>query len=41
VLKLRDRGDIPRQFAAEAAGFDWEAGVAQRKRELAEASTRR
>jgi hypothetical protein len=36
VLKLRDRGDIPRQFAAEAAGFDWEAGVAQRKRELAE-----
>jgi hypothetical protein len=33
VLKLRDRGDIPRKFAVEAAGFDWEAGVAQRKRE--------
>lgn len=36
VLKLRDRGDIPRKFAVEAAGFDWEAGVAQRKRELEE-----
>jgi hypothetical protein len=36
VLKLRDRGDIPRKTAVEAAGFDWEAGVAQRKRELAE-----
>lgn len=34
VLKLRDRGDIPRKTAVEAAGFDWEAGVAQRKREL-------
>lgn len=34
VLKLRDRGDIPRKFAVEAGGFDWEAGVAQRKREL-------
>lgn len=34
VLKLRDRGDIPRKFAVQAAGFDWEAGVAQRKREL-------
>jgi hypothetical protein len=36
VLKLRDRGDIPRKFAVEAAGFDWEAGVAQRKRENAD-----
>jgi hypothetical protein len=34
VLKLRDRGDIPRKQAVEAAGFDWEAGVEQRKREL-------
>jgi hypothetical protein len=34
VLKLRDRGDIPRKSAVEAAGFDWEAGVEQRKREL-------
>jgi hypothetical protein len=34
VLKLRDRGDIPRKEAVEAAGFDWEAGVAQRKREI-------
>jgi hypothetical protein len=36
VLKLRDRGDIPRRFAVEAGGFDWEASVAQRERELAE-----
>jgi hypothetical protein len=34
VLKLRDRGDIPRKTAVEAGGFDWEAGVEQRKREL-------
>jgi hypothetical protein len=34
VLKLRDRGDIPRKWAVEAAGFDWEAGVEQRKREM-------
>jgi hypothetical protein len=36
VLKLRDRGDIPRKTAVEAGGFDWEAGVEQRKRELKE-----
>lgn len=35
VLKLRDRGDIPRKWAVEAAGFDWEAGVEQRKAEKA------
>jgi hypothetical protein len=35
VLKLRDRGDIPRKAAVQAAGFDYEAGLAQRKRELA------
>lgn len=34
VLKLRDRGDIPRKWAVEAAGFDYEAGVQQRQREL-------
>ena len=34
VLKLRDRGDIPRKSAVEAAGFDWEAGVEQRRREV-------
>lgn len=34
VLKLRDRGDIPRKFAVQAAGFDWDAGVAQRQREV-------
>jgi hypothetical protein len=34
VLKLRDRGDIPRKWAVEAAGFDYEAGLRQREREL-------
>jgi hypothetical protein len=34
ILKLRDRGDIPRAWAAAAAGFPWDAAVAQRKREL-------
>lgn len=34
VLKLRDRGDIPRAWAIEAAGFDYEAAVQQRRREL-------
>jgi hypothetical protein len=35
ILKLRDRGDIPRSWAVSAAGFDWEAAVEERKRELA------
>jgi hypothetical protein len=35
VLKLRDRGDIPRKFAVEAGGFNYEAAVQQRKREKA------
>lgn len=35
VLKLRDRGDIPRSWAIEAAGYDPEAAVATRKREKA------
>lgn len=34
VLKLRDRGDIPRKWAVEAGGFDYESGVQQRQREL-------
>lgn len=34
VLKLRDRGDIPRKWAVQAAGFNYDAGLAQRKREL-------
>ncbi|MEA2492145.1 MAG: hypothetical protein QOJ29_56, partial [Thermoleophilaceae bacterium] len=34
VIKLRDRGDIPRKWAVEAAGFDYEAGLGQRKREV-------
>lgn len=34
VLKLRDRGDIPRKWAVEAGGFDYEAGKQQRQREL-------
>jgi hypothetical protein len=34
VLKLRDRGDIPRKWAVEAGGFDYEAGLAQRRREV-------
>lgn len=34
ILKLRDRGDIPRKWAVEAAGFNYEASVAQRKREI-------
>lgn len=34
VLKLRDRGDIPRKWAVESGGFDYEAGLAQRQREI-------
>lgn len=34
VLKLRDRGDIPRKYAVEAAGFNWGAAVAERQREV-------
>lgn len=33
VIKARDRGDIPRKYAVELLGFDYESGVAQRKRE--------
>jgi hypothetical protein len=34
MLKLRDRGDIPRKWAVEFAGFDFDAAVDQRKREI-------
>lgn len=34
ILALRDRGDIPRKYAVEAAGFDWTASVQQRKLEV-------
>lgn len=33
VLKLRDRGDIPRKWAVEAGGFDFDAAVQERERE--------
>lgn len=34
ILKLRDRGDIPRKWAVEAAGFPFEAALQQRQREI-------
>lgn len=34
MLKLRDRGDIPRKWAVQFAGFDFDAAVDQRKREI-------
>lgn len=34
ILGLRDRGDIPRQWAVRYAGLDWNAGVQQRKLEV-------
>lgn len=33
ILKMRDRGDIPRRWAVEAGGFNYDAAVQQRKRE--------
>jgi hypothetical protein len=33
VVKARDRGDIPRKYAVEVLGFNYEAAVAQRERE--------
>jgi hypothetical protein len=35
VVKARDRGDIPRKWAVEVLGYNYEAGVAERKREKA------
>lgn len=34
VVKARDRGDIPRRWAVEVLGFDYDSAVALRKREL-------
>jgi rubrerythrin len=35
VLQARDRGDIPRRYVVEALGYDFDAAVAERERELA------
>lgn len=35
VLNARDRGDIPRRWSVEALGFNYEAGLAERQREIA------
>lgn len=34
IVQARDRGDIPRKWVVEMLGFDYEAGLAQREREL-------
>jgi hypothetical protein len=34
ILKLRDRGDIPRSWAVGYAGFNWDAAVEERRREV-------
>lgn len=34
ILKLRDRGDIPRAWGVEYAGFNWDAAVEERRREV-------
>jgi hypothetical protein len=34
ILKLRDRGDIPRAWAVGYAGFNWDAAVEERRREV-------
>jgi hypothetical protein len=39
VLKLRDRGDISRHSAVAAAGYDYDAEVAERKREKSDDRT--
>jgi hypothetical protein len=36
VLKLNDRGAIPRRYAVEAGGFDYDAAVAEKQRETAQ-----
>lgn len=35
LLQARDRGDIPRRWVVEALGYDYEAALAERERELA------
>lgn len=36
VLKLNDRGAIPRRYAVESGGFDYDAAVAEKQREDAQ-----
>lgn len=35
LLQARDRGDIPRRWVVEALGYDYDAALAERERELA------
>lgn len=35
LLQARDRGDIPRRWIVEALGYDYDAAIAERERELA------
>lgn len=35
LLQARDRGDIPRRWVVEALGYDYEAALAEREREIA------
>jgi len=35
ILQARDRGDIPRRWVVEALGFDYDAALAEREREIA------
>jgi len=35
VLQARDRGDIPRRWVVEALGYDYDAALAEREREIA------
>jgi hypothetical protein len=35
LLQARDRGDIPRRWVVEALGYDYDAALAERQRELA------
>lgn len=34
LLQARDRGDIPRRYVVEALGFDYDAALAEREREI-------
>jgi hypothetical protein len=36
VLNARDRGDIPRRWVVESLGYDFDAAIAERKREIAQ-----
>lgn len=35
LLQARDRGDIPRRYVVEALGYDFDAAIAEREREIA------